>query len=379
MIIIVYIALLLTACYVMLMLIYRAGWSGHLSFPYTGNTHRTSISVIIPARNEQQNIRQCLESVLAQDYPRALLEVIVVNDHSTDETENIVRSFEPQGVKCINLSDSIGEGAIVNSYKKQALTAGINASKGQLIVTTDADCTAGKNWLRCIAGIYEQKGSAMIIAPVSFTDNGSIVEVFQSLDFMSMQGITVATLHYKLGNMSNGANLAFARDKFDAVGGYKGIDHIASGDDYLLMNKMSKQFHDSIHYLKSEEAIVSTPPQPDWHSFLQQRIRWASKSGKYDDNKLTTILLFVYLFNVSFLVMVIMSMTVSGYWLYLLAMLGIKTAIELYYLYPVAVFYKKQKLLAIFSLLQPLHILYIITAGFLGFLGVYSWKGRKVK
>ena len=361
------------------MLVYRAGWVSHESFPLSGNTPRTAVSVIIPARNEQQNIRQCLESVLAQDYPKELLEIIVVNDHSTDDTEKIVRSFEQWGVKCINLSDSISKDAVVNSYKKQALTAGINASKGQLIVTTDADCTADKNWLRSVADMYEQHDSAMIVAPVSFTDNGSTVEVFQSLDFMSMQGITVATLHYKLGNMSNGANLAFDRDKFDAVNGYQGIDHIASGDDYLLMNKMSKQFPDSIHYLKSEEAIVSTPPQPDWDSFLQQRIRWASKSGKYDDNKLTAILLLVYLFNVSFVAMLVFSMVAPGYWLYLLAMLVVKTAIELFYLYPVAVFYKKQKLLSMFPLLQPLHILYIVTAGFLGFLGVYSWKGRKVR
>ncbi|MGN6477031.1 MAG: hypothetical protein ACTHKV_07390, partial [Flavipsychrobacter sp.] len=120
-------------------------------------------------------------------------------------------------------------------------------------------------------------------------------------------------------------------------------------------------------------------PQPDWAGFLQQRIRWASKSGKYDDNTLTSVLLLVYIFNFSFLVLIIAGFVNSNYCLLALVVLLIKTIAELVYLFPVARFFSKQKQLRYYLFLQPLHILYIISAGFLGFFGVYSWKGRKVK
>lgn len=346
-------------------------------FEAPATSPKTSLSVIIPARNEAENIGRCIDSILAQNYPSHLLEFIVVDDHSTDNTAKIIKSYAGRGVKYINLADYVHPGN--TSYKKQALATAISQSKGELIVTTDADCTAGPEWLKLLTSKFEEEDCVMIVAPVDFTNNTSLVEVFQSLDFMSMQGITVATLRLKLGNMSNGANLAFSRKAFDAVDGYKGIDHIASGDDYLLMTKFDKSYPGRISYLKSKDAIVRTPPQHDWSGFFQQRIRWASKSGKYDDNKLTGVLMLVYLFNVSFLTLAIAGIFHSCYWLVLLGILLVKTIVEIIYLYPVSRFFGKRKQLWVFPLLQPLHILYIISAGFLGFVGVYQWKGRSVK
>ena len=219
----------------------------------------------------------------------------------------------------------------------------------------------------------------MIVAPVEFTSNGSLVEIFQSIDFMSMQGITAAVHQLKIGSMSNGANLAFSREAYDKVEGYKGIDHLASGDDFLLMMKLQKRYPDRISYLKSQDAIVTTAPQPNWSSFFNQRIRWASKSGKYDDKKMTAMLGFVYLFNLSFLALVVASLFHAFIWGIAGIMLLWKILSELYYLYPVAVFFGKVRQLWVYPFLQPLHILYIISAGFLGMIGKYQWKGRSVR
>jgi cellulose synthase/poly-beta-1,6-N-acetylglucosamine synthase-like glycosyltransferase len=221
-----------------------------------------------------------------------------------------------------------------------------------------------------------------IAAPVSFTPalpqaNG--LYYFQSLDFMTMQGITAASIAMNLGNMCNGANLAFHKQAFDEVGGYSGIDHIASGDDMLLMYKIKRQFPYGIFYLKSDEAIVRTPAQPDWKSFLNQRIRWSSKADKYDEKKLTFILAIVYFFNLSFVPMFIAGFFHYSYWLWMLGILFAKVLIELAFLIPVARFYGKIKELWYFPLFQPLHIAYIIMAGFLGKFGSYQWKGRTVK
>jgi cellulose synthase/poly-beta-1,6-N-acetylglucosamine synthase-like glycosyltransferase len=291
----------------------------------------------------------------------------------------LVHSFNRENVRCISLSAFLKEAGPIVAYKKKALSAGIANSSGALIVTTDADCIAPPGWLRHIAAVYEKRQPVMIIAPVDFTCNGSLVQLFQSLDFMTMQGITAAAHYLKAGNMSNGANLAFSRSAFNEVGGYTGIDHMASGDDYLLLMKLQQRFPERIAYLKSQAAIVQTAPQPGWRSFLQQRIRWASKSGKYDDHRMTAILLLVYLFNLSFAVLFAAAFFNPILWQVLAGMFVLKIAVELYFLVPVARFFRKRRQLVLFPFLQPLHIAYIVLAGFLGFFGTYSWKGRKVK
>ena len=365
--------------YAALMAAYRYGWEQQPVFKAGQAIPKISVSIIIAARNEEQNIGACISSILAQNYPTHLLEIIVIDDHSTDHTIDIVEAFDMPNVRCLSLKDHISDKEQLVAYKKKALSVGIANSRGELIITTDADCIAPSRWLKNIAAIYEAERPVMIVAPVDFTSNGSVVETFQSVDFMSMQGITAAVHQLKMGNMSNGANLAFSREAYDSVEGYKGIDHLASGDDFLLMMKLQKEYPDRISYLKSKDAIVTTVPQPDWSSFFNQRIRWASKSGKYDDSKMTAMLGFVYLFNLSFLLLVIGGLFYPFIWGIVGMMLLLKIVSELYYLFPVAEFFGKSKQLYIYPFLQPLHILYIISAGFLGMIGKYKWKGRSVR
>ncbi len=374
------ICMVLMSCYAALILLYRMGWEKQPFFRLTGSHHpKTKISVIIPARNEAANIGKCIKAILAQNYPAQLLEVIVVDDHSEDNTAQVVNNFRNKQVRCISLADWLSNKGQIIAYKKEAIAAGIANSSGELIVTTDADCTMGIEWLRHIAGKYEVYKPVMIIAPVDFNQDDSLLDIFQSLDFMSMQGITAATHELKLGNMCNGANLAFTRLAYDAVDGYKDIDHLASGDDYLLMMKMQKAYPNRIDYLKAKEAIVYTPPQPDLKGFLQQRVRWASKSGKYDDKIMTLVLSFVYLFNLTLFILAIAcffsasAIMISG------GMLLIKVVAEMVFLFPVAKFFNKTKQLLYFPFLQPFHIAYIVVAGLMGFVGVYKWKGRRVK
>ena len=370
----------LSLLYLALIFIYRHGWQQKKQYQFSKtNSPKTSISVIIPARDEEHNIAQCLAAVLAQNYPKDLFEVIVIDDHSTDKTYEVVTAIDTdKRLQCIKLSEHIDD-QDVTSYKKLALSTGIAQANGELIVTTDADTFMSEDWLRSIAAMYEERNPAMIVGPVCFTNTNRVVEVFQSLDFISMQGVTVATLKLKMGNMCNGANLAFSRSAFDKVRGYEGIDHIASGDDYLLMTKMRKYYPDGIKFLNSKEAIVSTAPQPDWRSFFQQRIRWASKSGKYNDYRLTAVLMLVYLFNLVLLITAVVSIFQPEYLLHLVIIIIGKGIAELLFLYPVAKFYNKLSELVFFPFFIPVHIAYIVLAGFFGFIGKYEWKGRRVK
>lgn len=378
----IFIAIFITLAlgYSALMLVYLQGWRKQETFRLPEDfVPKTTISIIIPARNEAHNIGFCIRSILNQNYPKELFNIIVVDDHSTDDTCKVVNAFSDDRVRCIRLSEYIEAEEGVISYKKKALEAGIGVSMSELIITTDADCVVPAEWLMHMAAIYEKENPVMIVAPVDFTSDNSILQNFQSLDFMSMQGITAAAHKLRLGNMCNGANLVFTRKAYNSVEGYKDIDHLASGDDYLLMMKMHHAYPTRISYLKSQQAIVRTAPQLSWKGFLQQRIRWASKTGKYDDKRLTAILAYVYLFNLSFLIYGIAAIFYPWMILLWLFVLLIKTESELFYLYPVARFFDKKKDLLFFPLLQPLHIAYIITAGFMGFAGKYQWKGRDVK
>jgi cellulose synthase/poly-beta-1,6-N-acetylglucosamine synthase-like glycosyltransferase len=376
--------------YVLLILYYWKSWISIPGFqPQTKNYKpQTRISVIISARNEEENIGVCLDSVCSQSYPKELFEVLVVDDHSTDNTATIVNNYADKNVKLISLKNFIPAGEI-NSYKKKAIEIAIAQSTGELIVTTDADCFAKENWLQTIAAFYEQYDPAFIAAPVAINCSNKFIELFQSLDFMTLQGITGASVYKKIHSMCNGANLAYTKKAFEEVGGFTGIDTIASGDDMLLMHKIYKLYPDKVMFVKSKEAIVQTAPVHAVKDFFNQRIRWASKADKYDDKRIFVVLLLVYAVNVLLLVLPVIAVfnnaqysifniqySLIDVWLLLLS---VKTITELIFLYPVSKFFGKQSMLWLFPLMQPFHIIYTVIAGWLGKFGSYSWKERKVK
>jgi cellulose synthase/poly-beta-1,6-N-acetylglucosamine synthase-like glycosyltransferase len=368
--------LLLLTCilfigYSLLLFRFRQSWK-QLALFQPNHTASTRISVIIPARNEEHNIGPLLSALQQQSYPAALTEIIVVDDHSTDRTAEIVQSFP--AVTLIRLQE---EG--INSYKKKAIEKGIATATGELIVTTDADCIPGRDWLSTMAAFKEEKQAVFIAAPVVFSHNQSILQVFQALDFLVLQGITAAGVHSRSLSMCNGANMAYTKAAFIAVDGFKGIDQIASGDDMLLMHKISKTFPGQTHFLFTKEAIITTAPMQSWSAFFNQRIRWASKARSYSDKRIFAVLLLVYLFNLSFAVSFIAGFWEPRYWILLAAAWIGKTLVELPFVYGVAGFFGKRSLLNWFFLFQPLHILYTISSGLLGQFGTYEWKGRKVK
>ena len=383
------VSILLLLCYSALLIYYRKSWLSIPDFKVASHSNlNTKISIIIPARNEEENIANCLQSIIDQSYPKHLFEVLVVDDHSTDNTAAIIKSYAAQNEKLISLKDFIAANEI-NAYKKKAIEIAIQQSSGDLLVTTDADCIFPTHWLTTIAAFYETKKSAFIVMPVLIRHSNRMIEIFQSLDFMTLQGITGASVHKKFHSMCNGANLAYTKEAFTAVNGFKGIDNIASGDDMLLLHKIYKRFPDKIDYLKSQDVIVQTNPVTTLHQFLNQRIRWASKADQFDDKRIFVVLIIVYFLNVLLLALPIVALvnpqeiTLFHYKLpmiqwYFILLIG-KTLIELFFLYPVATFFNQTKLIGWFPIAQPFHILYTVIAGWLGKFGKYTWKERSVK
>ena len=229
-------------------------------------------------------------------------------------------------------------------------------------------------WLSLYHAYISKEQPVFVAAPVMFIKTAGVLNQFQILDFLALQGITAASVGAGKHSMSNGANLAFEKAAFIAVGGYQGVDHIASGDDMFLMHKMKKTLAKPIGYLFHPDAIVLTDAMPSWRQFIMQRIRWSSKARYYDDRSIFWVLLLVYLFNLSFLLMCLLGDFKS-----LLIALAFKTFFELFFLDPVAQFFHKKEELRYFPLYQPIHIVYNIVAGLFGQIKTYTWKGRKVK
>jgi cellulose synthase/poly-beta-1,6-N-acetylglucosamine synthase-like glycosyltransferase len=193
---------------------------------------------------------------------------------------------------------------------------------------------------------------------------------------MTLQGITAASVTLRLHSMCNGANIAYTKEAFDAVGGFAGIDQLPTGDDMLLMHKMYKQYPQGTRYWLKKEALVTTIPPQQWRDFFNQRIRWASKAAYYEDRRIFWVLLLVYIVNCWMLLLFVLPWLDAVYWPIMLVTLLAKVVIELVFLVPVATFFEKTKWLVFFPLMQPLHIIYTVVAGWLGFAGSYSWKGR---
>lgn len=372
--------LLLLVLYAAVIFYYNNNWRSLPEYaPKNIMVPSTTFSIIIPARNEAGNIGPLLDSILSQTYSRDLFEVIVVDDHSTDETASVVSRYE--GIRLLQLKENK-----INSYKKKAIETGIAAAKNEWVVCTDADCIVTPGWLQVLASFIGDKKPVFVAAPVSFFEGTllkekkeSILHIFQALDFLTLQGITGASVAGKKHNMCNGANLAYRRDVFYEVEGFKGIDNIASGDDMLLMHKIWKRYPSQIGYLKSKKAIVETAAAPTWKAFFNQRIRWASKATSYDDKRIFVVLLLVYLFNCSFLALLVLSVFNIVYLYALAIFIVLKTLVELPFVSRVSRFFNRQNLLRYFFFFQPLHIGYTIISGFLGTFGSYEWKGRKVK
>ncbi|MBS1665751.1 MAG: glycosyltransferase [Bacteroidetes bacterium] len=382
MFILIAISFLVFAAYAILIENYRRAWKAmplYIPDEKIMAATTTKIAVIIPVRNEEKNIQILLDALFLQSYPKNLYQVIVVDDHSTDGTRDLVNSleYEKMELRLLNLADYANDSKII-AHKKLAIETAIGVANATLIVTTDADCRPGPDWLQTIAAFHASTHAKLIAAPVKINVGNSFLSIFQTLDFITLQGITGAAVSQKTHSMCNGANLAYEKAVFEEVGGFKGIDQIPSGDDMFLMHKIFKKYPDQVFFLKNRDAVVLTQPETSWAGFINQRVRWASKADKYDDKGIFWALLLAYTFNFLFPILFAAGFWRPQSWLWLIALLLLKTVVEFPFVKSASLFFEQQNLMRYFPFLQPLHILYTIVIGWLGKFGSYKWKGRKI-
>ena len=365
----------LTLVYGFLVLTFIKGWYNLSLYKKSLLAPSTKVSVIVAARDEELNIRRTIDALLAQVYPKELTEIIFIDDHSTDNTAEIVASYAEKNVKLIKLN----EDKALNSYKKKAIQTAIGSCSGDLIITTDADCVMGTQWLARVVDLYQDKGYKMISSPVAYFEEKSFFERLQSLEFLYLIGLGASTIGNKSPSTCNGANLAYEKATFYEVGGFRGIDDLASGDDELLLHKIAAKYPDKIGFLKNRDAIVYTHAKESLSSFIQQRKRWASKSTRYKNKAIIVLGVFVWIFNLSIFANFIAGLFLPGYLTISFYQLLFKMILESVFLWNVTGFAKRRSLLILIPVLNVLHILYIIYIGIAGNSGKYNWKGRMVR
>ncbi|MFA9213083.1 MAG: glycosyltransferase [Candidatus Methylacidiphilales bacterium] len=340
----------------------------------TSNVQNT-FSVVISARNEAGFISQCLQSIIKQNYASDKFEIIVINDHSTDDTLEILSQFKIQNsipmhrdnISIIDLADFDK----INN-KKQAINKGIEQAKFDYIILTDADCTRGTNWLKTINQFINISNAKMVYAPVEFATK-NIFEKLQALEFAGLVGVGAAAMELKYPNMCSAANLIFEKKVFFEVNGYADNMHVISGDDEFLMHKFFKKYPKQVQFIHQKEAIVLTGANGTLSQLTEQRKRWVSKSTKYENRYITFILIMAYFYNISMVVNLFID------WHLALNQIIFKTLIEGIFLVTILKLFGKTKLILLLPLAEIFHVLYVIIIGIWANFGTYNWKGRTHK
>ncbi len=371
------ISVIIYISYASLIIAITIGWRRLKAFNLTGSLPQFKVSVIVAARNEAGNIELLLNNLLTQNYPLHLLEIIIVDDHSTDSTSKVVREFIASK-KVSDIFQLIILEADNLSGKKAAIAKGIQASKGELIVITDADCTVGTSWISAMAIYFAEHKPQMILGPVYMAHKGSFFGKLQSLEFTSLISSAAGSCGAGLPILANGANMAFTRHSYESCGGFSGNMQYPSGDDiFLMMSIKRKSGAKAIHFLRSAKAIVNTPATPGFKEFIQQRLRWVSKSRGYTDPVLISASIIVFLANV-WLVFTAFAAIVSKEYLQLFLILYIfKILIDLPLMYGYSRFQRSTSLLWLFPFMEILNAVYTLLIGIAGNLGKYEWKGRR--
>ncbi|HZG01840.1 MAG TPA: glycosyltransferase, partial [Chitinophagales bacterium] len=331
------------------------------------------------ARDEEENIQRCLESLRQQLYPKELLDVIVVNDHSTDSTLAIAQAFATKhGFKVIDLKDHVPPATDIRSYKKLAIETAVRSTEASVIVTLDADCTVDLTWLMTLVAALKKSGDVCVLGPVMIEASNDFFSQIQALDVASLTGVAAATAGWDKPLVANGANMCFTRKAYLDVNGLVESQRVTSGDDMFLLQKFVKAFPNKITYCKSPEAVVYTKASPDFVSFFNQRLRWASKSGRFKDVRTLAVVMFVYFFDVLLLVNAAMAVNSKWHFNVFLGQLLVKCFADIFFLKDVVTFFNRRHLLDLFLPTQLFRLVYVVLTGFGAWFVPVKWKGRKV-
>ncbi len=368
-------SIIITLLYLILIASFVFGFDKVNAFKIEDSLSVTKFSMVIPFRNEADNLPQVLNSIEALQYPTELFEVIFVNDESED---NSVELLTEATAHCLNISIVLNE-RHSNSPKKDAISTAIKIAKNEWIITTDADCFLPKFWLNCFDEYIQKTNAICIAAPVTYIDKNNFLSRFQLLDMLSLQAATIGGFGVNKPFLCNGANFAYRKEFFNTVNGFEGNTDTASGDDIFLLEKAAKKYPEQLHYLKNTEAVVLTKSQPTWVALVSQRVRWAAKTSAYNNmfGKFTgLIVLFMNTLIITSALLALVGAFNVKVFIYLLI---IKFNIDFYLIYKSAVFFNQRIVLKSYIVAFLFYPIFSVYVAISSIFSNYTWKGRSFK
>ena len=334
------------------------------------------VTVIIPFRNESENILHSLKSIEAQNYPREKYEVLFVNDFSQDDSLQKISDYKKSdNIKILSVPSDYS----MNAHKKRAIRFGIQNAKGKIILTTDADCNHNVDWLKSLLSCMKHD-VGFVSGPVEFYSNESFFSKLQKIEFAGLVITGAGLIGSGKPIICNAANIAYRKNAFDKVNGFNDQMNLSSGDDELLMQKIWKETDYKVKFCINKKAIVETDPNRTVKQFYQQRKRWASKGLFYADKFLIVKLILIYLFYVGLLVQLVLGIFFSIYFVFsFIISFFLKALVEFLVLKKGSSVLFDKFFLIPFPIAEIIHLPYIIIAGISGAFGNFKWKNRTVK
>jgi len=355
-------------------------------FSAVSRPHR-KFSIVVAMRNEESNVKALIDSVSSLDYPKDLFEVLLVDDFSEDATisvaerhiETIQKLFlekqeEPPNIRVIPMAEQGLKH--YRAFKKTAIQIGVKHALNEWIVTTDADCSYLEKYLLTLHGFIDFYKPKFVSAPVELGPKPSLFQKMQALEFRGLVALGAAYIQRERPFLCNGANLAFKKEVFEQLNGYKGFEHMESGDDIWFMHKVQERYPFEIYFAKHRDMIVSSHPSKDFQEFINQRKRWTAKNSSYKKWSQTLTLALDYLFYLALGVNLILGAFFPWAWTLLLLMVLSKALVEFNFYLALNKFYRDSSWPILFVLTFPLQIFYIIMIYPLSQFTKFQWKNR---
>ena len=337
---------------------------------FSTSLEMTRVSVLIAARNEVKNIKKLLQSLYNQSFDKNHFEVIVIDDHSTDDTSEVSEHFRVLHPEMnLKLLKATGSG------KKQAISQALHAADNELVMVTDADCELPEHWIEVMVDYFMNHNLKMLLGPVLLSPANTLFEKLQVLEHLSLIASTAGSAAIGMPVMCNGANMMYDRQAALDVEKYRTDMKIASGDDMFLMEQFIKHYgSQSVKFLLDNEAIVKTETKPNLKSFFRQRSRWASKTKAYTNWKIIATALIVLMFNLSIVFFFLAGFFMPVFWIFFVLYIIMKTLIDFPILKRITHFMKQHKLLRWMFPLEFVYPFYVVFTAFSGIFSNVKWK-----
>lgn len=358
--------LIILFLYALLIIRYTLGWYKVKEITNKGFTPK--VSILIAMRNEENEVVRLVQNLQHQIYPTDKLELILVNDHSTDNTLNVLKSIQLDNLQVINMPNG-------QFGKKIAIKKAVEQASGDIILATDADCSFNQNWVQTMTNYFADESIKLVSGPVALHKKKGLFFRLQELEFSSLIASGAGAVGINNAIFCNGANMAFRKEVFLEINEFA-TDSAVSGDDVFLLHSVKHKYLNAIAFAKEDNAIVTTDAVQTLHGFINQRKRWTAKSSLYKD-KASIYTSFLVLFtNLALVFIFVMQFWNIKYFNLFILFYGVKFLVDLILLFPVLKFFKRTDLVKWIFPFEIFYSIYIVLIVILSFTKSFEWKGR---